>query len=217
MTGASRKKAKKPSDGFPLCLNHPSRKVLGFCHVCGDRLWWECLEEGRQYYYCRKPKCQRAWRESLLSECPSCGKPVRGKPIFCRACGYRLEPISAEETDDLVTVARFGTSLEAQLAQTKLTAERIASYVGDEHVVSLMPLYDLPWGGVKLRVRHKDLARALQALGEGKAGSFWTPRLLYAGTYVTGHVVVGFLMMVVGVLLFFICRYFGWWCFGEWR
>ncbi len=44
----------------PICANHPTQKALGFCHNCHDELCINCVMEGSQHYYCRKPECLKA-------------------------------------------------------------------------------------------------------------------------------------------------------------
>lgn len=78
--------------------------------------------------------------------------------------------------NDLVTVARFGNSMEAQLARTKLQSQKIESYVFDENMISMMPVYDLALGGVRLKVGEIDLDEASKVLGELNRGNFWAPR-----------------------------------------
>jgi hypothetical protein len=47
------------------CKNHPHIEARSFCHNCGEYYCHECLNEGNQYYYCAKPRCQRARHDDL--------------------------------------------------------------------------------------------------------------------------------------------------------
>ncbi|HTC20507.1 MAG TPA: hypothetical protein VK859_06655, partial [bacterium] len=53
-----------------ICINHPAQKAISFCSHCHDWLCSQCVIEGRQHYYCRKPECLKALNreEALLDE-----------------------------------------------------------------------------------------------------------------------------------------------------
>lgn len=44
------------------CTKHLDREALSFCHKCGKFYCKECLTEGKEYYYCSDPECQKQWR-----------------------------------------------------------------------------------------------------------------------------------------------------------
>ncbi|HTA77882.1 MAG TPA: DUF2007 domain-containing protein [bacterium] len=71
-----------------------------------------------------------------------------------------------EEIEDLVTVARFSSGMEAQLARTKLESEDIEAYVADEHMMSINPMYDFALGGVRVQTKRSDAERALKILND---------------------------------------------------
>lgn len=77
-----------------------------------------------------------------------------------------------EAGDDLVTIARFSSPIEAHLARTKLESEGIEAFVADEHMISINPVYDLALGGVKLQIKYSDVERAQKSLGDSSNGSF---------------------------------------------
>lgn len=45
------------------CQNHPFKKATSYCHHCNGWFCHDCLREGREYYYCLKPDCQRALQD----------------------------------------------------------------------------------------------------------------------------------------------------------
>jgi uncharacterized RDD family membrane protein YckC len=49
-----------------FCLNHPKKKALSFCHNCGDSYCSDCLNEGKEFYYCNKKEC----KEKFIQENP---------------------------------------------------------------------------------------------------------------------------------------------------
>ena len=66
--------------------------------------------------------------------------------------------------DSLVTVATFASLEEAQLAQIRLEAEGVRSFVPDTHVLSLG--YPLPvmYGGVRLQVLQSTIPLVMEIL-----------------------------------------------------
>ena len=49
------------------CKNHPERRALSSCHVCGQRFCRGCLVEGLEYYYCRNAQCLAHLPQSVES------------------------------------------------------------------------------------------------------------------------------------------------------
>lgn len=45
------------------CKNHPSKKALSFCKNCGEFYCKECLNEGKEYYYCNLEECFSKFQE----------------------------------------------------------------------------------------------------------------------------------------------------------
>jgi hypothetical protein len=110
--------------------------------------------------------------------------------------------------DDLVTVLKFGNSIEANLAKTKLDSQRIASYVFDENMISLNPTLDLALGGVRLKVKKSELQKASRILGQRTQRSFWAPNKTFFFTYFFGVYLPGILALIIGGFLFLCARVF---------
>lgn len=66
------------------CINHPNRKALSICHGCGKPYCEECLDEGKEFYYCKTTACQ----ELLRKESPAGGLPPR---VNCPNCSSELK------------------------------------------------------------------------------------------------------------------------------
>jgi len=66
----------------------------------------------------------------------------------------------------MVTLRIFDNSIEAHLAKSRLEVEGISSYIFDEHIVTLNPLYNNLVGGIKLKVSEFDLEKAQRILTE---------------------------------------------------
>ncbi len=150
-----------------ICVNHPGMEAVSFCHQCQDWLCNDCAVEGPEHYYCRKPECLKTLKlekAQAQGKCPYCGKKYNPVSPFCGSCGKQLRELTAEEkTDDLVTIARYGNPMEANLAQSKLESEGIEAYVADEQIVSIYSA-NMVFGGVRLQVKKSVADVALQIL-----------------------------------------------------
>ncbi len=170
-----------------VCLNHPDQEARSFCFSCKNKYCFECLDEGTSHYYCRNADCQEMLKEeqktaddSERPTCPSCRNKILPDANFCFHCGLRLTAISDKEIDDLVTVASYGTAIEAHMARTKLEDSGIEAYVTDEQAVSMFLFRDLAYGGVKIKVRPVDMIESKKILEIVSAGSVYTPPKIFA-------------------------------------
>lgn len=75
------------------CFNHPEKKAFSICHGCGKDYCEECLEEGREYYYCRRPECQKLRLQELSdkNEAESDKNESEPETIVCPNCKAELE------------------------------------------------------------------------------------------------------------------------------
>lgn len=69
-----------------------------------------------------------------------------------------------EETDKIVVYAAFDTTVQANLAKTKLDAYGIPCFLTDENFVSLYPIRNDIFPGVRLYIFEKDKARVTEIL-----------------------------------------------------
>lgn len=67
---------------------------------------------------------------------------------------------------DLVTVARYDSSIQAHIVKAHLEGHDLVCFVFDEHLIDMNPLFSNAIGGVKIKVREKDAAEALEILQE---------------------------------------------------
>jgi hypothetical protein len=67
------------------------------------------------------------------------------------------------DAQDLIVVARYGTTAEAELARELLDNEGIRAFLGNEMASGLMP-YMGDLGGVTLQVQVSDAPRAQELL-----------------------------------------------------
>ena len=66
--------------------------------------------------------------------------------------------------ETLVTVRSCNWLHEAEFVKSVLAAEGIDADIPDEHTMGVQPLYGAAIGGVRVRVRPEDFARATEAL-----------------------------------------------------
>ena len=67
-------------------------------------------------------------------------------------------------TDELITIATYSEPMMAHIAQAKLEAEGIESFIADENTVATVWSYAIMTGGAKLQVRQNDAQQARQIL-----------------------------------------------------
>ena len=74
-------------DGSNHCVNHPARKALSICHNCREAFCADCLTEGGEFYYCRRPSCRAALAQITLPPA-----------VTCRYCRSELKLSALEQT-----------------------------------------------------------------------------------------------------------------------
>ncbi|WP_029037360.1 putative signal transducing protein [Salinimicrobium xinjiangense] len=67
--------------------------------------------------------------------------------------------------ENFSSVAVFQYSAEAQIIKGRLEAEGITVFIADNHTIDTDPLVSNAIGGVKLKVRKEDEAKAMEVLG----------------------------------------------------
>lgn len=84
-----------------FCKNHPQKEAISFCHNCGNYYCKDCLNEGKEFYYCNNEECYKKYVEEAEPEvavagnlsiinCPNCKKEISNNVKFCPHCGYQL-------------------------------------------------------------------------------------------------------------------------------
>ncbi len=152
-----------------ICANHPTEEADSFCQHCHGWFCLRCLNQGPEYYYCNKTECHKAFEVATAlkgGKCSSCGETVLPYAAYCGSCGAKLRELSAKEkADDLIVVARYQNPMEAYLAKARLESIDIESYIADEHIFAINPVF-YAFGGVKLQVKKSDFDKAVNALDE---------------------------------------------------
>jgi len=71
-----------------------------------------------------------------------------------------------QKDDEIVTFRTFYNPMEAEIIRTKLEANGIPSFISDESLGILYPVYNQGGGGIKLKVFAKDAEKCEEVLTE---------------------------------------------------
>ncbi len=66
---------------------------------------------------------------------------------------------------ELITIETFDNANDAYLVKSKLESEGIPSVIFDENMVTLLPLQNITFGGIKLKIHSIDFEKAKEVLG----------------------------------------------------
>jgi predicted RNA-binding Zn-ribbon protein involved in translation (DUF1610 family) len=66
--------------------------------------------------------------------------------------------------NNLVTIALFSDPIEANLQRSLLEAKGITCFLADENLISIIPLYSLAVGSIKLKVPESEVKEAMEVL-----------------------------------------------------
>lgn len=139
------------------CINHPERKAISVCHVCGKEYCELCLVEGKEFYYCIDPLCQEALKKVqppiLPSQivCPNCStatKPSKeerrtGK-FHCTECelfiDYNFDPPKILEPDKYTELLSSFNQGDIALIRSVFDDAKIEYNVTGQNFLSVEPL-----------------------------------------------------------------------------
>jgi hypothetical protein len=71
-----------------------------------------------------------------------------------------------QKDDEIVTFHTFYNPMEAEIIRTKLEANGIPSFIADESLGVLYPVYNQGGGGIKLKVFARDVEKCQEILAE---------------------------------------------------
>jgi hypothetical protein len=95
------------------CINHPEKEALSICHGCGKDYCELCLEEGKEFYYCKNPECQ----ELLKKEMPA-GK--LSAKIICPNCASELDLSEDERLNGIVHCPECEVAIDFSVIPTEI-------------------------------------------------------------------------------------------------
>lgn len=136
-----------------VCLNHPDRKALSFCHHCGGFYCRECLKEGSEFYYCPRPDCRKALEVELHPPAPP---PEPADPRE----STELPP------EDTCLMALYPNAAELNAVKARLKAEGVEAFPREEACGIIEEPFTVP---VYLAVKKTDWEKADQALKKLKS------------------------------------------------
>ncbi len=140
------------------CKNHPDKEAFSICHGCGEHYCKDCLTEGKEYYYCAKPECQKLLQKELMPNitsrefvCPNCSTEIKlsskemstGK-IHCPNCeafiDLTTDPPKVLKPENYVQILSSLNQVDVSLVRSILDGADIDYYVNGENFLSVDPL-----------------------------------------------------------------------------
>jgi len=166
-----------------FCTNHPDKKAISICHGCGKDYCELCLDEGKEYYYCKKPECQKLLKKELTVEglhaeklpenviCPNCGiefilseDEMVNRIVHCPECealiNFNYNPpkiLKAENYVELVSSVNQG---DIALIKSILDNEGIDFNVVGDNAIGAQSLL----APARFFVEEKQLKQAVKVL-----------------------------------------------------
>lgn len=140
------------------CYNHPDKEAISVCHHCGKDYCYECLDEGKEYYYCKNPECQEILRKELAFEsmpeyllCPNCESELEpteeerlSGQVHCTECdaliNYKVHPPEIINKENYIELLSSMNQGDIALIKSILEGTNIDYYVLGENFLSLDPL-----------------------------------------------------------------------------
>lgn len=140
------------------CVNHPDRKAFSICHSCGKDYCESCLDEGKEFYYCRKPECQKLFLAELNPEilpinfeCPNCSEEmelseaerISGK-VHCPGCealiDFKVIPPKILTKENYIELLSSLNQGDIALIKSILGNSNVDYYIFGENFLSVDPL-----------------------------------------------------------------------------
>lgn len=69
-----------------------------------------------------------------------------------------------EKEEEIIVISRYETIINAEYAKELLEESGISSFLKDENITQLYPMFNSPFGGIKLCIMKKDEKQALEIL-----------------------------------------------------
>jgi len=95
------------------CINHPEKEALSICHGCGKDYCESCLEEGKEFYYCKKPECQELFKKEMPA-----GKLAA--KIICPNCASELDLSEDERLNGIVHCPECEVAIDFTVIPTEI-------------------------------------------------------------------------------------------------
>ena len=141
-----------------FCVNHPDKKAFSICHGCGKDYCELCLEEGKEFYYCKNPECQKLLMKELLPGsfpvkiiCPNCScelaleydERTSGK-VHCPECealiDFGVNPPKILNKENYIELFSSLNQGDIAIIKSILDDSEVDYYVFGENFLSVDPL-----------------------------------------------------------------------------
>ncbi len=140
------------------CSNHPDKKALSVCHSCGKPFCELCLDEGKEFYFCKNPACHEMLkRESSMAllpsrmNCPKCSAEIflsdgerTSRKFHCPDCeafiDFNINPPMILEQKQYTEVFSSRNQGDIALLKSFLDDNDIDYYVVGEDFLAIYPL-----------------------------------------------------------------------------
>ena len=153
-----KKQLNSKGEVMKTCINHPEKEALSICHGCGKDFCKECLDEGKEFYYCKNPECQKmlkiempAGKLSPNIVCPGCGSEIElseeerlnGK-VHCPDCevviDFTVEPHAIVAREKYIEILSSLNQGDIALIKSLLEDAEVSYYTTGENFLSVDPL-----------------------------------------------------------------------------
>jgi hypothetical protein len=174
-----------------FCVNHPYKKAFSICHSCGKDYCEACLDEGKEYYYCKNPECQKLLLEELPPEpfpinviCPNCSCEIKleyeertsGK-VHCPECeaviDLRVNPPGLLNKENYVELLSSLNQGDIALIKSILEDAEVDYYVFGENFLGADPLIQ----PARFFVNENQLEEAKEVLKDFKLNIWGTSKI----------------------------------------
>jgi len=159
------------------CINHPEQESYSVCRNCGNPYCQDCLTEGGEYYYCKKPECQEAKKNEIASElskqiiCPACHSTIavdkneqRKKLARCPECdsliNLAMNPPEIIKDKNYLQILSSLNQGDLGIIKSLLDDGNIDYFVNGENFLSVDPLIQ----PARIMVREDQLEEAKEIL-----------------------------------------------------
>jgi|WetSurSiteA1Bulk_404760.scaffolds.fasta_scaffold69764_1 hypothetical protein len=141
-----------------FCVNHPNKKAFSICHGCGKDYCESCLDEGKEFYYCKNPECQKLLMKELLPSsfpvkiiCPNCScelaleydERTSGK-VHCPECealiDFGVNPPKILNKENYIELFSSLNQGDIAIIKSILDDSEVDYYVFGENFLSVDPL-----------------------------------------------------------------------------
>ena len=164
------------------CINHPQKEALSICHSCGKDYCESCLDEGKEFYYCKNPECQELFKKEMPAGkltakiiCPNCASELNltederlnGK-VHCPECEVAIDfnviPTEIVNKENFVELLVSLNQGDIALIKSLLDNSSIEYYTTGENFLSVDPLIQ----PAKFFVNENQVEEAKELLKEFK-------------------------------------------------